>query len=118
MLSPWQRAMQARAIHRIAAENNRREAVARQRFRIAQRQMAQEIAHPPAVPAGYDETRRLLDMLAAPITGDVDTDLPPPDGWDIDLSPDQMYWEAEREMEAWDSFVKELRSKGGKNRES
>lgn len=95
MLSPWQRAMQAR---RQAYLRSR----AHQEFMEAARRMAQEIANPDRI---------YYPPPSPPITYNPDVDMPPPGGWDFDLSSDQMYWEAEREMEKWDDFVKDLQKR-------
>jgi len=78
--------------------------------------MAQQIAQPPgppAIPAGYDRDRRLLESLQRPFDFDVIEDpFDVPRG--MVTSVDSMYWDAEREMEEWQEFVKELKERKGK----
>lgn len=95
MLSPWQRMIEQRQQQQRVIRNM-------QAFQQAARAMAREIVEPPLTPAQqaiYDDYSHFDDI----------EELYHPR--DPDLDGDQSFWSAEREIEAWNDFVKEIKHK-------
>lgn len=91
MLSPWQRMMR----QRVGQQQDRR--------------------RHPAIPQGYRETAHLLQQISRtypdPPPLEIEDSLGNAHEYDYTLSPDQMAWQVEDELEKWDDFVGELRER-------